>query len=123
MRNTKFVVVMVAAAAGLAACGGGDGPTGTGGGGGGGGLVHAKRVDATDAITFSPSAVTIPAGDSIFFTFASVQHNVIFTAATGAPADVPNSSNTTVKRAFPTAGTFSYHCGIHPSMTGSVTVQ
>jgi len=25
-------------------------------------------------------------------------------------------------RAFPTAGTFAYHCAIHPSMTGTVVV-
>ena len=127
MRERKFAVLALAAVAAvvaLAACGGGgDNGTGTGGGGGGGGgLVHATRVNATNAITFDPNAVTIPAGDTIYFTFGTVQHNVLFTT-TGAPADVPNSASTTVKRVFPTAGTFSYHCGIHPSMTGTVTVQ
>ena len=123
MRERKFVVLAVTAIAALAACGGGgDKVTGTGGGGGGGGLAHATRVNATNSITFDPNAVTIPAGDTIYFTFGTVQHNVLFTT-TGAPPDVPNSASTTVKRVFPAAGTFSYHCGIHPSMTGTVTVQ
>lgn len=106
----------------IVACGGGgDGGTGPGGGGGGGGLVHATRVTATSTRVFDPDAVTIPAGDTIYYTFQTVQHNVIFDTA-GNPGDVPNTINATVKRKFPTAGTFNYHCSIHPSMTGSVTV-
>jgi plastocyanin len=103
----------------IVACGGGD--NGTGPVDGGGTLVHAKRVTATTTIAFDPNAVTIPAGDSIFYTFQSVQHNVVFDTP-GNPGDVPNTINATVKRKFPTAGTFNYHCSIHPSMTGSVTV-
>jgi plastocyanin len=101
------------------------------GGGGGGGteppppppptLVHAKRVTATSGLAFDPSTVSIPAADTIYFTFQSVQHNVIFDTQ-GSPANVPNSQSTTVKRQFTTAGTFNYHCSIHPQMTGSVTV-
>jgi plastocyanin len=107
----------------LVACGGGDNGAGPGDGGGGGGtLVHAARVTATNALTFNPQSVSIPANDTIFFTFQDVQHNVRFTAATGVPADVPSTQSTTVKRQFTTAGTFNYHCSIHPQMTGTVTV-
>lgn len=116
---------MSIAAAGLvvlAACGGGGGGTGpTDGGGGGGTLVHAARVTATSALSFDPHAVSIAASDTIYFTFQGVQHNVIFDTA-GSPANVPNSQSTTVKRQFPTSGTFNYHCSIHPQMTGTVTV-
>lgn len=124
MRDLKFAIAALVL---LAACGGG-GDTGTnpggggGGGGGGGALVHATRVNATAALAFSPNAVTIPANDTIYYTFGSVVHNVKFDTQ-GAPADVPDASNTTEKRQFPTAGTFNYHCTIHPSMTGTVTVQ
>ena len=104
----------------IVACGGGDNGTGPVDGGGGT-LVHATRVTATSTRVFNPSAVTIPAGDTIYYTFESVQHNVIFDTA-GNPGDVPNTINATVKRKFPTAGTFNYHCSIHASMTGSVTV-
>ena len=104
----------------IVACGGGDNGTGPVDGGGGT-LVHATRVTATSTRVFNPNAVTIPAGDTIYYTFESVQHNVIFDTA-GNPGDVPNTINATVKRKFPTAGTFNYHCSIHASMTGSVTV-
>ena len=106
----------------LVACGGGGGGTGpTDGGGGGGTLIHAARVTATSALAFSPPTVSIPASDTIYFTFQGVQHNVVFDTQ-GSPANVPNSQSTTVKRQFPTAGTFNYHCSIHPQMTGTVTV-
>jgi plastocyanin len=109
----------------IIACGGG-GDNGTkpctGADCGGGPLVHASRVTATTAIIFSPSAVTIPAGDTIYYTFESVQHNVVFDTP-GNPGNVPNTHDATVKRKFPTAGTFAYHCSIHPSMTGSITVN
>ena len=105
----------------IVACGGGDNGTGPVDGGGGT-LVHATRVTATSSITFDPSAVTIAAGDTIYYTFQTVQHNVVFDTQ-GNPGDVPNTINATVKRKFPTAGTFNYHCSIHPSMTGSVTVN
>jgi plastocyanin len=83
--------------------------------------VHATRVTATSGFAFDPSTVSIPANDSVFFTFQGVQHNVVFDTQ-GSPANVGNTTSATVKRQFPTAGTYNYHCGIHPSMTGSVTV-
>ena len=104
--------------------GGGSGGTAPGGGGGGGGgsLVHASRVTATSTLAFDPSAVTIPAGDTIYFTFQSVIHNVVFDTQ-GNPGDVGDTHDATVKRKFPTAGTFNYHCSIHPQqMTGTITV-
>ena len=85
-------------------------------------LVHATRVTATSGLAFVPSAVTIPAGDTIYYTFEGVQHNVVFDTP-GNPGNVPNTQSQTVKRKFPTAGTFNYHCSIHPSMTGAITVN
>ena len=105
----------------IIACGGSDHGTNPCTDCGGGPLLHATRVTATSGLAFDPNAVTIPAGDTIFYTFQSVQHNVIFDTP-GNPGDVPNTINATVKRKFPTAGTFNYHCSIHASMTGAVTV-
>lgn len=111
-----------------AACGGGGGgPTDPGGGGGGGNgggtpLVHAKEV-STGASSFNPASETIPVNDSIFYKFGGVTHNVTFTPKAGAPENIGDTENATVKRAFKTAGTFDYRCTIHAGMNGKIVVQ
>jgi plastocyanin len=66
----------------------------------------------------------VEAGDEVTFAFGSVAHNVFFDAGTGAPADIAGTNaGVSVTRVFPTAGVFHFTCHIHPSMTGTVTVQ
>jgi plastocyanin len=78
---------------------------------------------ATDSRSFSPTLVDIVAGGTITWTFGITSHNVNFNAATGAPANIATSENTSVARSFPTAGSFSYFCNIHEGMTGTVVVH
>jgi plastocyanin len=53
-----------------------------------------------------------------------VAHNVFFDQHAGAPADIDGlNANVSVQRTFTTPGTYHYSCHIHPSMTGTVTVQ
>ena len=81
-------------------------------------------VDATPNITFNPSPLNIVAGGTATFAFGSVAHNVYFDGATGAPADIPGVNvNTSVTRTFPTPGTYTYTCHIHPGMTGRIVVS
>jgi plastocyanin len=99
--------------------------TGTGGTGGTDtNRTTLHQVQATTNLAFTPSSVSIQPGDSVLWVFASVGHNVTFDAVTGAPATIGGTnSNVTISRTFPTAGTFTYHCTIHPSMTGTVSVN
>ena len=85
--------------------------------------LSTNQVTAEASLAFSPQSISIKTGDSVSWIFQSVGHNVTFDAVSGAPASIGGAnSNVTINRTFPTAGTFTYHCTIHPSMTGSVTV-
>lgn len=82
-------------------------------------------VDALPSLAFSPRQVTIDAGQNVTFDFGAVAHNVIFDdRTTSTPADIVGTNvNTSVARTFTTAGTYNYHCNIHPGMSGVVVVR
>lgn len=84
----------------------------------------AASVTATTGQQFTPATVRVATGGVVTWVFQSLGHNVTFDAATGAPEDIPGvNSNTSIARTFTTNGTFSYHCTIHPGMTGTVQVS
>jgi len=47
---------------------------------------------------------------------------VTFDAVAGAPTDIPARTSGSASKQFNTAGAFTYHCAIHPAMTGTVNV-
>ena len=105
-----------------AACGGGGGDYGSGPPTGGG----PPTPTATNAVTvsdnqFAPSAIRVAPGTTVTWTWAqgSSVHNVTFEG--GASNNLANGA--TFSHTFPTAGTFTYQCTLHPGMTGTVTVQ
>jgi plastocyanin len=70
---------------------------------------------------FSPAALTVKVGTTVFWTQKdSVPHLVKWADATAPGPQM--ALGDTYQRKFDTAGTFSYVCGIHSSMKGSVTV-
>jgi plastocyanin len=83
-----------------------------------------RTVVATNSLVFSPSTLHVNAGDEVTFSFGSVAHNVFFDAGNGAPGNIDGiNANTTVQRTFPTAGTYTYTCHLHPGMSGTVVVN
>lgn len=72
---------------------------------------------------FNPKTVIVARNASVDYEFLSVVHNVTYGSATGAPSNIPNSSNTSVSRTFGADGDFSYECTIHSGMTGTVIVR
>ena len=109
----------------LGACGGGSSPTAatTPGGGGGGGGIVADQVTATSGTAFSPSTLNTNVGHTVTWVFQTQAHNVQFDAVAGAPASINGSnSSTSIGRLFNAVGTFTYSCGIHPGMNGSIVV-
>jgi plastocyanin len=119
-----FLLALLTSAA---ACGGGgssySSTTGPTTGGNQNPTPPANTVIASATLVFNPTSLSVATGTTVTFTFETVTHNITFTAANGVPADVPNTADASVTRVFSTPGTFSYHCTIHPSMTGTVTVQ
>lgn len=79
-------------------------------------------VDATLSNSFSPATVFITAGGTVTWTFATL-HNVTFDGSAPTGGNIGNTGTGSVQRTFPTAGTYSYQCTLHPGMSGSVRVQ
>lgn len=72
--------------------------------------------------SFQPPTITIPVGTAVTWTNNdSAGHTV--TADDGSFKSDKLGSGATFSQTFATAGTFAYHCSIHPSMTGTVTVH
>jgi plastocyanin len=71
---------------------------------------------------FSPTNVQVAVGTTVTWTWGSgaASHNVTF--SDGASSG-DKSGGATYSRTFNTAGTYAYHCTIHPGMAGSVLVQ
>ncbi len=75
---------------------------------------------------FSPNPAVIAVGSTITWTNKdSFAHTVKFAASNGAAAEESPSlgSGANFSKTFATPGTYAYICGIHNSMTGTVTVK
>jgi plastocyanin len=72
---------------------------------------------------FDPPTVTINPGNSVTWTNAGGLHNVWFDDDSYEMPATPMNPPWTVSRMFATAGTFTYVCRQHSSMTGTVVVE
>lgn len=80
---------------------------------------------------FTPSAVTLVQGDSIIWTWRGPDTNHSVTADPGQSMTFDSDPNRTPAHppgdgyavTFTDVGTYTYHCKVHASMTGTVTVQ
>lgn len=101
------------------------------------GTMHRVQVGPSGQFVFSPSSLTIRAGDSVTWVWNSNTHTVTSgagCAADGKFCDQSDSAcdSTTIlntgamyTHTFPTAGTFPYFCQVHCTlgMTGTIVVQ
>ena len=85
---------------------------------GGGGDDAVQIAD----FAFAPASITVAAGSSVTWTNGdSAGHTV--TADDGGFDSGTIANGTSFTQAFPDAGTFAYHCAIHPAMTATVVVE
>jgi plastocyanin len=85
-------------------------------------VIQVKVVEQNGMYAFEPATITIPKGAQVVWTNASdAPHSV--TSDTNAFGTTSNlSTNQTFMKIFNTAGTYTYHCTIHPYMKGTITV-
>ncbi|MDD5528210.1 MAG: cupredoxin family copper-binding protein [Patescibacteria group bacterium] len=70
--------------------------------------------------SFNPAEATIAVGDTVVWTNSdSVPHQIASASFNSAPL----SQGDTFSQKFTAAGTYAYHCAIHPSMTGKIIVK
>jgi len=89
---------------------------------GGSAVLAADHAVDIAGSAFSPGSVTVAVGDTVTWTNADAQNHTA-TADDGSWDTGTISSSTPKSVTLATAGTFPYHCKIHPSMTATLVVQ
>lgn len=85
--------------------------------------VQAANAVSIVNMSFSPAALTVAKGTTVTWTNNdTVGHTVTETDGQTGPASATVAPGKTYSFTFATAGTFKYHCSIHPTMTGTVVV-
>ena len=83
------------------------------------GRAATTNVNIVD-FAFQPALVTISAGDTVTWTnTVTTPHSVVGDDGMNSPI---LSKDQTYSHTFTTDGTYSYHCGVHSTMTGTVQV-
>jgi plastocyanin len=125
MRNARLAIVVVSMMLALVACSGGSSsaPTGQPSTAPSG----APSAAAGDAVSiagfaFQPGEITVSVGTTVTWTNNDTPGHTV-TADDGSFKSDTLATGTTFSQTFASAGTFAYHCSIHSSMTGTVTVK
>lgn len=81
-----------------------------------------QRADLRSTDAFGANPLTVATGSTVVWMNGdSVPHNAISNSGAFSTATINSGGQAT--STFSTAGTFPYHCGIHPNMVGTIVVQ
>ncbi|MFI5225180.1 MAG: cupredoxin domain-containing protein [Candidatus Limnocylindrales bacterium] len=110
-----FIAVVALAVGACSSSSSAPPPAAPAGAGGGSGAVTIADF------AFSPSTITIAAGSTVTWTNNdTTAHTVTLDDGSATSDDI--AAGSTFQHTFTTAGTFTYHCKIHPTMTATVVV-
>lgn len=85
-------------------------------------VVQVKIVEKNEKYSFEPASVTIPKGAEVVWTNGTDAPHTV-TSDTNAFGTTSNlTQNQTFMMLFNTAGTYAYHCNIHPYMKATIIV-
>ena len=91
-------------------------------GGGGGGTMSTSNAISISGFAFSPASTTVKSGTVVTWTNKDGVSHTVTSNNGGFPSSGNIAPNGTYVVTFTATGTYNYHCSIHPSMTGTVTV-
>jgi plastocyanin len=124
MRNANleflFVISIMGLALLLTACS--SNPTNSSGNNGGGVGGGSGNTVSISGFKYAPGSLTVKAGTTVIWTNKDASTHTV-TSDNGAFTSSGNlATNDTYSFIFTTAGSFPYHCAIHPSMKGTIVV-
>jgi plastocyanin len=109
-----------------AGCGSSSAPSAptspTSGGGSGNGVSIVNGASGKTTTAYAPNPMAVSVGGTITWTNSDNTTHTS-TADGGAWNSGSIAPGASFSHAFPAAGTFTYHCSIHPGMVGTITVQ
>jgi plastocyanin len=121
-KNALRAVVGLVAIVIAGGCGSKSATSPSGGGSSNSATVTMPAADyGTGNSTFTPNNVTIPAGGSV--TWHNDDGQTHTTTSNSPGWDLTVGAGSDITRTFATKGTFTYHCSIHASMTGTIVVK
>jgi Icc protein len=84
--------------------------------------ASAKRQVTIDNFSFTPRSLTVPVGATVtWINHDDVPHTVVSTKKRFASPALDTDARFSYR--FTAAGTYSYYCSVHPTMTGTVVVK
>ena len=85
--------------------------------------VRVSIVENNGRYAFSPAAITVPKGSQVVWVDSSDASHTVTSNNGGFASSGLINPKQSFSATFPNAGTFAYHCTVHPYMTGTVTVR
>ena len=77
-----------------------------------------------DSYSFAPGSLTVPVGTTVTWTNRDSEvHTVVADDAAPGLRSAGLDTDDSFSFTFAKAGTYAYHCSLHPHMTGKIVVQ